>query len=131
MLRCIISLSVNSNYRSISGLLLDPEHPRKDSDEAIKTAVQRDFAECIQQVALFPPGCEALKANEAVLQALLALKDKAWSDEAKLCAEGALMALIPPEHREDIEALHIMMSCECIPSLFRARLWSGVPLTRL
>ena len=25
------------------------------------------------------------------------------------------MALIPPEHLEDIEALHIMMSCECFP----------------
>jgi hypothetical protein len=97
----------------IDGLMLDPEHPRKDTDGAIKTAVQRDFAECLQQIALFPAGCEALKANETVMQALLTLKDKAWSEEAKICAEGALMALIPPEHHEDIEALHIMMSCEC------------------
>jgi hypothetical protein len=97
----------------IDGLMLDPEHPRKDTDEAIKTAVQRDFAECLQQIALFPPGCDALKPNDDVLQALSTLKDKAWSEEAKICAEGALMALIPPEHREDIEALHIMMSCEC------------------
>ena len=29
----------------ISGLLLDPEHPRKDTAETIKTMVQRDFAE--------------------------------------------------------------------------------------
>ena len=107
----------------IDGLMLDPEHPRKDTDETIKTAVQRDFAECLQQIALFPAGCEALKANEAVLQALLTLKDKAWSEEAKICAAGALMALIPPEHIGAIEALHIMMSCECTPSLFRARLW--------
>ena len=97
----------------IDGLMLDPEHPRKDTGEAIKTAVQRDFAECVQQIALFPPGCEALKENEAVLQALLTLKDKAWSEEAKICAEGALRALIPPERQDDIEALHIMMSCEC------------------
>jgi len=99
----------------IDGLMLDPEHPRKDTDEAIKTAVQRDFAECVQQIALFPAGCEALTVNETVVQALLTLKDKAWSEEAKVCAEGALMALIPPEQREDIEALHIMMSCECTP----------------
>ena len=98
----------------IDGLLLDSEHPRKDADEAIKTAVQRDFAECVQQIALFPAGCDALKANETVMHAMLALKDKAWSEEAKICAEGALMALIPPEHHDDIiEALHIMMSCEC------------------
>ena len=101
----------------IDGLMLDPEHPRKGSDKSIKTAVQHDFAECIQQISLFPAGCEALKANEAVMQVLLALKDKAWSDEAKLCAEGVLMALIPTEHHEidDAEAFHIMMSCECTP----------------
>ena len=100
----------------IDGLLLDPEHPRKDTDEFTKTAVQRDFAECIQQLSLYPPGCEALKENEHVLQALSALKDKAWSEEAKICAEGALMALIPPERdHKEIEALHIMMSCECTP----------------
>ena len=70
--------------------------------------------ECAQQIALFPAGCEALKANEAVIQALSTLKDKAWSEEAKICAEGALMALIPPEHHgEAVNAPHIMMSCEC------------------
>ena len=98
----------------IDGLMLDPEHPRKDTVETIKTVVQRDFAECVQQISLFPAGCEALRANEGIMHALLTLKDKAWSEEAKVCAEGALMALIPPKHHEvDIDALHIMMSCEC------------------
>ena len=46
------------------------------------------------------------------MQALLALKNKARSDKAKLYAEGALMALISPEHHEILEALHIMMICE-------------------
>lgn len=70
-------LLTNSGFipHLIDGLMLDPEHPRKDTDEEIKTAVQRDFAECIQQIALFPPGCEALKANEAVMPALLALTE--------------------------------------------------------
>jgi hypothetical protein len=117
----------------IDGLMLHPEHPRKDTADAIKTTVQRDFAECVQQIALFPSGSEALKAyNDIVMQALSALKDMAWSVEAKVCAEGALMALIPPEHLEDIEALHIMMSCECTPfSSVLVFLWSGAPLTCL
>jgi len=97
----------------IDGLLLDPEHPRKDTNDAVKTAVQRDFAECIQQIVLFPAGREALTVNETLMQALLTLKDEAWSEEAKVCAEGAIMALIPPEHHEvGLEARHIMMSCE-------------------
>ena len=95
----------------IDGLMLDPEHPRKDTDEAIKTAVQRDFAECVQQIVLFPAGCEVLTANEAVMPALLILKDKAWSEEAKVCAAGALMALNPPVLHMDGQ--HIMLSCEC------------------
>ena len=96
----------------LDGLLLDPEHPRKDTDETVKTAVQRDFAECIQQISLFPPGCEALKENEAVIQALSILKDKAWSEEARICAEGALIALMPPEPEPlpDGEEEHVMLS---------------------
>ena len=96
----------------LDGLLLDPEHPRKDTDETVKTAVQRDFAECIQQISLFPPGCEALKENEAIIQALSILKDKAWSEEARICAEGALIALMPPEPEPlpDGEEKHVMLS---------------------
>ena len=101
----------------IDGLMLDPEHPRKDTDEAIKTAVQRDFAECIQQISLFPTGCDALKADSAVVDVLDALVDKAWSEEAKDCARGALMQLTDRHHEAvaevDLDALHIMMSCEC------------------
>ena len=96
----------------LDGLLLDPEHPRKDTDETVKTAVQRDFAECIQQISLFPPGCEALKENEAIIQALSILKDKAWSEEARICAAGALIALMPPEPEPllDGEEKHVMLS---------------------
>ena len=78
--------------------------------------MQRDFAECIQQVSLFPPGCEALKAADitAVLDELV---DKAWSEEAKDSARGALMQLTD-RHREEVvevdpDALHIMLSCAC------------------
>ena len=100
----------------IDVLFLDPEHPRKDTDEQIKSAVQRDFAECIQQLSLFGPGGEALKKNPDVVSALDMLVDKAWSEEAKICARGALKQLCP-EHRPDtvevdLDALHIMMSCK-------------------
>ena len=114
-------LDLVSNYTTIlSGLLLDPEHPRKDTDEAVKAVVQRDFAECIQQISLFPPGCEALKADSSVVAALDALVNKAWSEEAKDCARGALMQLTDRQ-RESVsetgngDARHIMMSCECTP----------------
>jgi hypothetical protein len=45
----------------VDGLLLDPEHARNGdpplgAPEAIKAIIQRDFAECIQQLSLFPPG---------------------------------------------------------------------------
>jgi hypothetical protein len=100
----------------VHALLLSPEHARKDTPEEIKAAVQRDFAECIQQVSLFPPGCEALKAADitAVLDELV---DKAWSEEAKDSARGALMQLTD-RHREEVvevdpDALHIMLSCAC------------------
>ena len=108
---------MSANQRpAASGLLLDPEHPRQNTDEAIKTAVQRDFAECVQQISLYPAGCEALKAESAVVEAMDALVDKAWSEEAKDCARGALMQLTDRQHETvaevDLDALHIMMSCE-------------------
>ena len=100
----------------VDGLLLNPEHPRNGSDEAIKAIVQRDFAECIQQLSLFAPGCEALK-SAGIVEALDALVDKAWTEEAKDSARGALMQLTD-RHREvvvevDPDALHIMLSCAC------------------
>jgi hypothetical protein len=100
----------------VDGLLLNPEHPRNGSDEAIKAIVQRDFAECIQQLSLFAPGCEALK-SAGIVEALDALVDKAWTEEAKDSARGALMQLTD-RHREvvvevDPDMLHIMLSCAC------------------
>ena len=99
----------------IDGLLLDVEHPRKDTADEIKHAVQRDHAECIQQISLFPPGCEALKESD-VVAALDELVKRAWTEEAKDSARGALMQLTD-RHREvavevDPDALHVMMSCE-------------------
>jgi hypothetical protein len=100
----------------VNALLLDPEHPRNvdGSPEAVRAIVQRDFAECIQQLSLFAPGCEALK-SAGIVEALDMLVDKAWTEEAKDSARGALMQLTDRHHREvtvDLDATHIMMSCK-------------------
>ena len=50
--------------------------------------MQRDYAECIQQISLWTPGCAALRAAAGVVEALDALVEQAWSDEAKECARG-------------------------------------------
>ena len=105
----------------LDGLLLQPEHPRQGSDPVVKAAVQRDFAECIQQISLFPPGCDALRAHSGMVEALDALVELAWSEEAKDCVRGALMQMAerPPEPiagggggGDDDELLHIMVSCK-------------------
>ena len=109
-------LSSNAGFipHLIDGLLLDPEHPRKGFAEPVKAAVQRDFAECILQISLFPPGLKALKADTAVVTALHALVDTAWSEAAKDCARGALMQLTnrqPDWHPPEVDAQqHIMVS---------------------
>jgi hypothetical protein len=88
------------------------EHPRTETPEALKAVVQRDFAECIEQIALFPRGCDALKAHEGVIGTLDALVDKALSPEASLCAQGTLMQLTDrqPSPGPEVDQLHIMMS---------------------
>ena len=40
-----------------------------------------DYAECIQQLSLFPAGCVALHADPNAIEALDLLVDKAWPEE--------------------------------------------------
>ena len=85
----------------IDGLqvMLDPEHPHKDTDEAIKTAVQRDFAESLSASIRSLCSLPDVKLSMWIPQPssipwLDVLVDKAWSEEAKDCARGgALMQL--------------------------------------
>jgi hypothetical protein len=96
-----------------SGLLLDPEHPRKDTAEPVKAAVQRDIAECIQQLALVPQACEALKADSKLIDAVKALVDKGWTDKAKETAARTLATFYPEQiGKVVVDSLHIMMSCK-------------------
>jgi hypothetical protein len=86
--------------------------------------VQRDFAECLQQISLFPPGCEALQATPGVVEALDTLVERARTEEAKDCARGALMQLTD-RHTQVVvnpDSGHVMMSCAFIhPSVRSAQ----------
>ena len=66
------------------------------------------------QLALFDPGRDYLQQHPSVLDALRMLTDKALTEDARQYAEGALMALLPPEavahHAIDVESLHVFMS---------------------
>ena len=99
----------------LDALFLDPEHPRKDMDEALRAGIQRDGAECFLQLALFEPGKELLEQNPEALDALRLLTDEGLTKEAREFASGALVAvegLAPPPAPTPGDQKHIMMSCK-------------------
>lgn len=99
----------------MDSLLIDPEHPRRGQPdfEAIAPHVQRDYAEAIAQLVMFPPGKEACLQNPTVAEALRHVAQEGWTDEARLSAEGALLALSGKELNMDVEGQkHVMLSCE-------------------
>ena len=98
----------------ILGLMLDGDHPRQDTADEIKTKIQRDYAECIQQLSLFPPALSVLRADARIIKALDVLVDTALSEGAKDCARGALIQLCPERTKHlapsTEQAKHIMIS---------------------
>ncbi len=97
---------------------MGPSAAGKTTDKTTLSIVQRDFAECLQQISLFPPGCEALKATPGVVEALDTLVEQARTEEAKDCARGALLQLTD-RHMQvavDPDAGHVMMSCAYPPT---------------
>ena len=60
----------------LDALFLDPEHPRKDMEEALRAGIQRDGAECLLQLALVEAGKELLERHPEALEALRALADR-------------------------------------------------------
>ena len=114
------------------GLFLSPPADTTDKDRDIwqkwsgagKTAtsistmtfLQDMFAECLAQMALFPPGKEALLHNKSVLQVLHQLVEDGWSEKAKDSGRAALLALSDKENHSNHDYgpqdnKHIMMSC--------------------
>ena len=99
----------------LDALFLDPEHPRKDMDEALRAGIQRDGAECFLQLALYEPGKQLLEQHPEALDALRALVDgAALTEEARLSASAALAAvegLAPGAAPAPGDEKHVMMSC--------------------
>ena len=96
----------------MEALLLEPLHMRQDQDESTKFILQKDAAECFLQIAVFDPGRALLSNNAEVVDALHMLVDKAWTEEAKLCAHNALLALGKVErmHEPEPDVGWVMMS---------------------
>ena len=79
-------------------------------------ALAQDFAEAIAQLAMFPPGREALLQDPTVAEALQQVVADGWTSEARLSAESALAALSDRkpdaeqhEHRKEGQQ-HVMAS---------------------
>lgn len=76
----------------VHGLLLDSTHHRTGAGdptdfESVKEIVQAEYAECLLQLSLFPPGREAMLADSGVMVALRTLaagSEHCWSREARL-----------------------------------------------
>ncbi len=107
----------------VDSLLLDPEHPRKSNAAMLGTTdwdgakgpVQRDFAEAIAQLAMFPPGREALQRDPVVAEALQQVAAEGWTQEARQFAKTALLAMSDrqPEAiqvHQNHDHKHIMLS---------------------
>lgn len=108
----------------VLGLFLDEDHPRGLSAAPPSTPIpievqaiyQRNYAETLQQLALFPSGRDALREQAAVMKALEEVAERGLSAEAKEHAEGALMALSDKEMHADADGpKHIMLSYQVRP----------------
>ena len=92
-------------YDRCAGFCLDLTKPSREGRPGLldppdyQLHVQRDYAECILQLTLFPPGLAALHAERAcVVPALRALATTGGglSEAATDCARAALHVLAPP-----------------------------------
>ena len=109
----------------VDGLLLDPEHPRKDMAEAKKAWLQTEHAECFAQLAMFDGAQEALQ-NAEVVAALQKVAAEGWEKEGRDSAQAALTALVtlgdetpsPKSSRAETMSedgclqMHVMLSCK-------------------
>ena len=96
--------------------------------QLVKAGIQADAAECFLQLALYEPGKKLLEGNPAVLDALRAMCKTAFTEEAQLSAEGALLALEGRQREPEPElaggadadiSLHVMISCAFSPARLR------------
>ena len=76
----------------------------------------QDFAEAIAQLAMFPPGREALLSDPSVAEALQQVAVEGWTEDARLSAESALLAMsdrqpeVDHDEQHEHRQRHIMLS---------------------
>ena len=109
-------------------LFLDPENPRGSNavppllptPVEVQAIYQRNTAEALYQLALFPSGRDAILAEASMMQALEEVAERGMTAEAREYAEAALMALSDKEIHasEGGGPKHIMLS-------YQVRLSSG------
>ena len=73
----------------------------------------QDFAEAIAQIAMYPPGRDALLQDPAVSEALHQVAAEGWEEEARQHAQAALAALSDRQQADwhpDPDHKHLMLS---------------------
>jgi hypothetical protein len=63
----------------------------------------QDFVEAIAQLAMFTPGREALLQDPTVAEALQQVAAEGWTEEARMNAESALLAMSDRQPEADHE----------------------------
>jgi hypothetical protein len=98
----------------ISGLILGVDHPRADLKDDTKLWTQTVHAECFAQLALFSPGCDAMRRDPSVAEALQTVATEGLSSESRDFAKATLLAMSDEElHMRSDGQKHVMLSCEC------------------
>ena len=93
-------------------LFIDPDHARADTPVEIQQVYQRNYSEALQQLALFPPGREAILQEPSIVKALQEVAERGVTPEAREHAEVALLALSDKEMQASGSEgpKHIMLS---------------------
>jgi hypothetical protein len=128
--QCILNLSISDANKLhlmanrdfvpflLESIRLAPEHHRNTdgTSDRLKGVCQRDFAECLEQLALHGPSRELLLRDPDVVVALGELAERGYSDLAKRQARAALAVLhdrtpaAAPAREGDSAMHHVMIS---------------------
>ena len=97
----------------ISGLILGVDHPCAGLKDDTKLWTQTMHAECFAQLALFSPGCDAMRRDPSVAEALQTVATEGLSSESRDFAKATLLAMSDEELHMRVEGQkHVMLSCE-------------------
>ena len=92
-------------------MLLDPDHPQAGLKAELREWLQTTTAECFAQLAVYAPGCEALRRDPAVTKSLEAVAEAGLTPQSREFAQTALMSLSDKELQLSAEGQqHVMLS---------------------